>query len=83
MSVYQSPDDTVLWQGVFPVRHELSNKLSERQKQNDKAECSSMSKALRRGTVWGSTEILLFSVPKSMLDLPFCYREVLVHGQYW
>jgi hypothetical protein len=29
----------------------LSNRLSERQKQDDKTECSSMSKALRGGTV--------------------------------
>ena len=59
----------------------LSNKLSERQKQDDKAESNFMSKTLRAGTEWGAQKFYLFSAPKSMLDLRFCYCKVMVHGQ--
>ncbi len=44
----------------------LPRRLSERQKQDDKTACHSMSKALRAGTVWESTEMCLFSASKSV-----------------
>ena len=48
----------------------LSHRLSEKEKQDDKTACISMSKAPRAGTIWESTEICLFSAPKSMLYTP-------------
>jgi len=64
----------------FLLVMKLSHRLSERQKQDDKTACNSRSKTLRADTVWESTEICHFSEPKSMLDLPFCYCKVMVHG---
>jgi hypothetical protein len=34
------------------------------------------------GAPYESIEILLFNVPRSMLNLPFCYCNVIAYSQY-